>query len=99
MSGIANGAAGVRFPQTTLEPATAWMRDALALFERQSPLALAALVVTLVVAIALTLRVRAARAGAAPSPALAPGAPPTGRACRGPWARSRWWRRWSRPRS
>lgn len=83
MSGIANGSAGTRFPQTTLEPATAWMRDALTLFERQSPLALAALVVTLVVAIVLVMRVRAARAGVAPSPALAPGAPPTGRAW--PW--------------
>ena len=68
-----------QFPQTTTEPATAWMRAAVDVLARQSPWVLVALVVVqgLLVLLALRLRARAAAAAAA-APAAQAGrsAPP-----------------------
>ena len=68
-----------QFPQTTTEPATAWMRAAVDVLARQSPWVLVALVVVqgLLVLSALRLRARAAAAAAA-APAAQAGrsAPP-----------------------
>ncbi len=59
-----------RFPQTTTEPATAWMRAALALWEHQAPFVVGGLALALGLLVFSTLRMRAQRAkDAAPAPA------------------------------
>jgi cytochrome c oxidase subunit 2 len=70
---ISTGLSGARFPQTTTEPATAWMRSALVLLERQSPWVVAAFV--LVQGLLLVSALRVGRRGTAASgdkPAVAP---------------------------
>ena len=75
--------ARAQFPQTTTEPASAWMRAAGALLEHQAPWVVAALVVVqgLLLVSALRLRTRdtpssATAAGA--MPAVPPAKPPLG---------------------
>ncbi len=67
-----------RYPQTTAEPATAWMRDAWSRFQGHLPYASVALVIVLVLLLAI-----AARLGRS----LREGAPPAA----GPSRAERWW--------
>ena len=64
-----------RYPQTTTEPATAWMRAALELWHTQAPFVVAAIVLVLGLLVLSTLRMRAQRAQeSAPPKASAIGA-------------------------
>jgi cytochrome c oxidase subunit 2 len=69
-----------RFPQTTTEPASAWMRSAAALFRHEMPWVVLAWLVVLALLVVTALRLRTR-----PAPAATPGAPAP------PPPFARWW--------
>ncbi|HEY6194882.1 MAG TPA: c-type cytochrome [Candidatus Eisenbacteria bacterium] len=71
---LATALTRVRFPQTTTEPASAWMRAARVLLERQSPWVVLAFVVVQGLLLVSVLRLRR-RVDAGPTPPPAPTAP------------------------
>ena len=65
-----------RFPQTTTEPATAWMRGAGRMLEHQSPWVVIAFVVVLGLLLVTALRLRTRQAAPAATPVAKPARPP-----------------------